>query len=442
MKRKQKKSSIQKGNEFEDRVFLIFSKLLSDDKLFMRSEGSTIYQKKGYYSKDRQNNIVVDISIETFIKDASNYSILTVIECKDYKKLIPIDDIEEFKAKLDQIAGKNVKGIMVSRHGFSERTMNYAKSQGIALVRLLDGNKINWDINRAIHTTIKTKEKIDIFNDEIHKGLINNIIYSLNSNYCFCNHYNHYYNSLSDLLLNLGINNNGDNAFIEYFVKRNFINIPFIKREEIEGMANKILLMINKTDAFENSLDRIVEHIKRKYKVKISEISDLGMDRNGNKILARFNPCRMTVEIYNGLDEHRKRFTIAHEIGHIILHRSYLINPVSEIDLSINIFNDYILDKDTGKRAEIQANIFAAYLLMPRKIFLAKAIEIAVSLDYKKKGDYLIYIDEQPCNLNNYIILARQLSFIFNVSKQAIEYHLKSFEGLLKDDRKYNWEYN
>jgi Zn-dependent peptidase ImmA (M78 family) len=417
MKSKKKKSSIQKGNEFETRVFLIFSKLLSDGELFMRSEGSAIYQKKGYYSKDRQNDIIVDISIETFLKDASNYSILTVIECKDYNKLIPVDDIEEFKSKLDQITGKNVKGIMVSRYGFAEGTLKYAKSQGIALVRLLDSNKVNWDINRAIYTTNKTKEKIDMFNDEIHKGLINNIMHSSISNYCFCNHNNNYYNSLSNLLSDLGINNNGDNAFIEYFVKRNFVNIPFIKREKIEDMVNKILRITNKTDAFENSLDKVVEYIKRKYKVKINEVSDLGMDRNGNKILARFNPCRMTIGIYNGLDEHRKRFTLAHEIGHIILHRSYLINPVSEIDFSINKFNDYILDKDAVKHAEIQANIFAAHLLMPKKIFLAKAIEIAISLDYKPKGDYLIYIDEQPCNLNNFIILTKQLSLIFNVSK-------------------------
>jgi Zn-dependent peptidase ImmA (M78 family) len=282
---------------------------------------------------------------------------------------------------------------------------------------------------------------MDIFNEEIHKGLINNILYSSNSNYCFCEYYNTYYNSLSNLLLDLGINNNGDNAFIEYFVKRNFVNIPFIKRDKIENEANAIL-QINKINALETHLDRVVEYIVNKYKIRVDEASNLGLDRNGNQVLARFNPLKMTVEIYNGLDEHRKRFTIAHEIGHVVLHRSYLINPVSEIDLSLNSFNDYLLDEDTAKRAEIQANIFAAHLLMPKKIFLAKTMEIAVGLNYKPKGDYLIYIDEQHCNLNNFIILKKQLSSIFNISEQAIEYHLKSFKGLIRDDRKYNWKYN
>jgi Zn-dependent peptidase ImmA (M78 family) len=367
---------------------------------------------------------------------------LTVIECKNYKKIIPINTIEEFKAKLDQIAGKNVKGIMVSSSGFAKRTSNYAESHGIALVRLLDSNKINWDINRTTYTTTKTKEKIDLFNDEMHNGLTNNTTCFSNKNYCFCKYSDNYYNSLSELLSDLGINSNGDNVFIEYFVKKNFVNIRYIKKEKIEDMANKVLLLTNKTDTVENSLDSVVEYIKRKYKVKISEVSDMGMNRNGCQILARFNPRRMTVEICNGLDEHRKRFTIAHEIGHIILHRPYLVSPVSEIDLSINNFNDYILDKDSVKRAEIQANIFAAHLLMPKKIFLYKVAEISHSLDYKPKGSYLIYVDEQPCNLNNFLILTKQLSSVFNVSGQAIEYHLKNFEGLLNDGRKYNWRYN
>jgi hypothetical protein len=74
VKKKKKKSSTQKGNEFEDRVFLAFSKLLAEDKFFVSSDKSKIYQKKGYYSKDRQNNIIVDISIETFMVGANNYS--------------------------------------------------------------------------------------------------------------------------------------------------------------------------------------------------------------------------------------------------------------------------------------------------------------------------------------------------------------------------------
>jgi Zn-dependent peptidase ImmA (M78 family) len=435
MKHKKKKSSVQKGNEFEDKVFLAFSLLLSNRELHVSKEGSTIYQKKGYYSRDRQKNIIVDISIETSMKNAADYSLLTVIECKDYGRLVQVEDIEEFKAKLDQIGGKNVKGIMVSRRGFGEVVLNYAKAQGIALARLLDSDKVAWDIYRATYTKIKTKENIDIFNNEMYRGLTN----TSNSNYCFCKYRDNYYNSLSNLLFELEIDNNGDNAFIEYFVKKNFADIPYIKRERIEIKANEVLAATNKADTLETSLDMVIDYIKRKYSVKFNEVSDLGINRNGNRILAQFNPRKMIIEIHSDLDEHRKRFTIAHEIGHVILHSQYLISPVSEIDSSINNFSSYILDKDNTKRMEIQANIFAAYLLMPKKVFRTKTVDIALRLGYKPKGDYLIYIDEQPCNIRNFHILTSYLSSIFNVSRQAVEYHLKSFGGYIKDGRKYNF---
>ena len=218
MKRKRKKTSTQKGKEFEDRVFTIFSKMLANNEFFVLGNKSKIYTRKGYYSSDRKNNIIVDISIETFLDQSDEYSLLTVIECKDYNKTIPVDDIEEFKAKLDQIAGKNVKGIMAATLGFDPGTVNYAKSNGIALFRLLNTDKYNWDVHRTTYTAIETKESIERFNKEIHNGLVNNIVEHFNSNYCFCNYYDNYYNSLSNLLLALGIRSNSDNVFIEYYI--------------------------------------------------------------------------------------------------------------------------------------------------------------------------------------------------------------------------------
>jgi Zn-dependent peptidase ImmA (M78 family) len=436
VKGKRKKSSTQKGKEFEDRVFLIFSKLLSNDELFVPSSKSKIYTQKGYYSKDRQNNIFVDISVETFIDQSNNYSLLTVIECKNYNTTIPVDDIEEFKSKLDQIAGKNVKGIMVTRLGFDQGTVNYAKSNGIALVRLLNTDEINWDVYRTTYTAIKTKDSIERFNNEIQNGLLNNNIERANSNYCFCKYCDNYYNSLSDLLFTLGIRSNSDNVFIEYYVEKNFVNIPYITKEEIENTAKEVLEAINK-ETQETPIDNVITYVAKEYGVKIHEYSSLGFDRNGNQILALFSPQEMTIEIRMQLDEHRKRFAVAHEIGHIILHSPYLINPISEIDSPI-AFKENILDANNIKRAETQANIFAADLLMPRKEFLFQTVERALFLGYKAKNGYFIYVDEQPCNLNNFKALLRSLSKMFNVSMQAVEYHLKSFGGLIKDGRK-NW---
>ncbi|MEZ5199294.1 MAG: ImmA/IrrE family metallo-endopeptidase [Bacteroidales bacterium] len=57
----------------------------------------------------------------------------------------------------------------------------------------------------------------------------------------------------------------------------------------------------------------------------------------------------------------RKRFTLAHELGHYFLHRE-----------DIHIHNDNFLTLDTFKAGsqETEANLFASELLMPQKFFI------------------------------------------------------------------------
>jgi hypothetical protein len=177
-------SSVEKGNTFEIRVFSILSQLLIDDKLFVSGKRSKIFQKKGYYSEARKKNIITDISIETYIDDADRWSLLTIIECKDYNISVPVNDIEEFKSKLDQIGDKNTKGIIATQYGFQEGTLNFASHLGIALIRILPNESIVWDSYRTTNTLV-TKDRIDLQNEEIRNGLTDNTFLG-NRNYCFC----------------------------------------------------------------------------------------------------------------------------------------------------------------------------------------------------------------------------------------------------------------
>lgn len=61
---------------------------------------------------------MLDISIETYLNDSQNYTLLTIIECKNYDEKVPVDDVEEFDSKLRQIAEHNIKGIMISPSSF------------------------------------------------------------------------------------------------------------------------------------------------------------------------------------------------------------------------------------------------------------------------------------------------------------------------------------
>ena len=74
-----------------------------------------------------------------------------------------------------------------------------------------------------------------------------------------------------------------------------------------------------------------------------------------------------TIRVKSGIKNlGRRRFALAHEIGHRKLHRRFHPNMnCSEIDLS----------GFTKKRLEIEANYFAAELLMPTRMFQPQCIE-------------------------------------------------------------------
>lgn len=137
-------SSVAKGNKFEDEVFSAISSEVTGGRLGLVEKNCKLFQKKGYYSRDRDSEIIVDISIEVWLSDAPTWSMLWVCECKDYSGSLPVDDVEEFKAKLDQITGKNVKGLMAVTGALQRGALNFARSNGIGVVRVVPDEQISW----------------------------------------------------------------------------------------------------------------------------------------------------------------------------------------------------------------------------------------------------------------------------------------------------------
>jgi len=135
-------NTLKKGNAFEDKVFSYILTELSDDRLHVPGKRSKAYQKKSYFSKDRQSEIITDISIETFLPNAHDYSLLTVIECKDYSNAIPVSLMEEFHSKVQQITGDNVKAIFITTAALQKSALNYAISKKIGVIRYLPDNQV------------------------------------------------------------------------------------------------------------------------------------------------------------------------------------------------------------------------------------------------------------------------------------------------------------
>lgn len=167
------------------------------------------------------------------------------------------------------------------------------------------------------------------------------------------------------------------------------------KNESAIKQAKKLLLK-NNINTKQQDLKKlrkyfpiVIESITDSINVKVikypfsNEISGTFI-RKGNQLLIGVN---------KGHHEHRRRFTIAHEIGHCILHSIDMLHSDCE-DLE-TVF--YRADKVSNIK-EIEANLFAAELLMP---------EDAIHTCIKNDIDTILNLAE-----------------FFNVSEYAMRYRL------------------
>lgn len=100
----------------------------------------------------------------------------------------------------------------------------------------------------------------------------------------------------------------------------------------------------------------------------------------------------------------RQRFTIAHELGHFELHRQMITTKV-HVDKDFPALMRDPKSATGTEQIEIQANQFAAELLMPNKL-----------IKKELSGKQFDIEDERPME---------QLAKKFRVSKQALEYRIR-----------------
>lgn len=129
------------------------------------------------------------------------------------------------------------------------------------------------------------------------------------------------------------------------------------------------------------------------YKVKISDLSNMDKD-DLNTVSGAILYDDKTILIDSRQNPNRQRFTLAHEIGHLIL------NHRGSEDYSI----DYRI-QGQSERKEVEANIFASELLAPRDEVLEWA--------KKNKSD------------DGYVWLAKFVAD-FEISYQASEIRLET----------------
>ncbi len=101
-------------------------------------------------------------------------------------------------------------------------------------------------------------------------------------------------------------------------------------------------------------IDAFVEKLGGKV-IKETGISDGSIQKTGDSFV---------IKVSSFQDERRRRFTIAHELGHLFLHMGF--RTCDEIWQS----SKEVYYREGTSEQEYQANEFAASLLMPKKEFL------------------------------------------------------------------------
>jgi len=186
------------------------------------------------------------------------------------------------------------------------------------------------------------------------------------------------------------------------------IFVPYLSNYDIEQKVERF-----RENFGDNKIPVDIEHIiEIKLKISIAPIPNF-LKIIGTDALIASNWQTLYIDNDEYMDERRHnrlRFSLAHEIGHFVLHK--------EIYDSLNIknLNDYYkLNKDIPREQygylETQANKFANYLLIPRKILRVERGKIIERIKEDLKG-----IDIKT--LNSY--LAIPLSDIFKVSEEVI----------------------
>jgi Zn-dependent peptidase ImmA (M78 family) len=132
--------------------------------------------------------------------------------------------------------------------------------------------------------------------------------------------------------------------------------VEYTKTDDIEKRAADVL---RQHGLYSIPVDPVVLANREGIKVHNAKFSD---DSLSGMIAKRADAVTMLV---NQSDPpYRKRFTIAHELGHHFLH---LLADGDFVDSTIDLFRDMESPAEATepRRAEIQANQFAAALLMP-----------------------------------------------------------------------------
>ena len=418
-------STYAKGDRFEEQVFEFLSREINEGRFYaFRSECCKIFRKKAYYSRDREDFIFFDISVEVFLPGFETPSLLVLIECKNYSGKVPVGDIEEFGSKINQVAGFNAKGIFASASAFQSGTFNIARNRGFGVLRYFDQSEFRWELPRALLTgarSARARKRAEI-EYALTQTDFRPTVYS-----AYAVTPAGFTDGWEGIWKGLDLESAFEESDLSLIRQPMIIATPrvaFISRNRIDSLAQQALKSISYIRG-EVDLTKLVSREADVSGLSVSFIEDSSSALGS----ITFNP--LEIKIFGADSQsHLARFTLAHELGHHFLnHKRYMTREAiraQDIDQSQLI----TIPKGEAERLEWQANTFASCLLMPTEEFQTAFGLLLQHLGIRNRGHGPLYLDSQKDNVIQFHAVCNSLSNYFNVSKTAIRLRMRVL-GLL-----------
>ena len=417
-------NTVRKGDAFEDRAYSIIEAALQEQRLPLNPACCKIYQKRSYYSKEREGNIVFDLSIEVLPKGADRVHLLYLIECKDYKGTVPGSDVEEFISKMRQVTGANVKGVFITTGELQQAAYNLLKN------------------NNLMYINVKNDEpEIILYNKERAKKLVDAPARTWDKDLQKLSEINELYEDFHQSKAS------DWDTVIEMFLTRELnakVNweqpgqktdrLEFLSKEILKKLADKIINDFD-NDILANGkplpLKRFITYLTNLYGLNF--VTDISFDQNHIGLNGYYDRKLNTIYINPELkDSGKYSFVCLHEISHFLLHKNLNINQLEYESQEDSKYNPITRKHQLVKEKhwiEWQANYLGACLLMPERCVLWQLIKWQIGEGISKRGS--MWVDKQPCNIRDYKVAMTQLAYIFGVNRGILEFRMFDL-GIIK----------
>ena len=325
--------------------------------------------------------------------------------------------------KAQQISGGNIKAIVVSNNAFQEGAFNFSESKGIGLLRYYDRSNLDWVLTRSPSSVVSSSYALTEWSTA-YKGLHQE---GFESKYFdFYGYVSYQYtNSLKLFILSL-VKQGQNDEFNESLAKIKVVDckdkwlVKYREESEIEEICSSILEKVEYSFGAV-PLNEICCLLDEEYGLKVIETDDLG-----NGVLGQISFDPLEIKIYRSHDnEARKRFTLAHELGHFLLGHSEYMSSEKCHNSSLDIENPNEVGIRDVMRMEWQANQFASCLLLPKREFVQTFLSIAAMYGLSNRGFGTLYLDSQKCNLDAFYNVTSPIINRYKVSRSTVKIRLK-----------------